>query len=117
MRTTAICRFRRLIHGKTIPLLYELPQADTAQRILLQVPLEAGEGEEIRSAGTVHRMRDGGGKMTNYERIKYMSVEEFIDEVLLNVPDDRCLRFIFGSWKDRKLLKQWLESEADNNAE
>lgn len=52
--------------------------------------------------------------MTNYERIKNMSVEEFVDEILINVPDDYDTRFIFGSWKNRQQLKQWLESEVDN---
>lgn len=49
--------------------------------------------------------------MTNYDRIKAMSVEEFVNEILLNVPDDCDTRFIFGSWKNRQQIKEWLESE------
>ncbi len=51
--------------------------------------------------------------MINFDRIKNMSVEEFVDEILLNVPDECDTRFIFGSWKNRQQIKQWLESEDD----
>ena len=51
--------------------------------------------------------------MTNYERIKSMSVEEFVDKILLNIPDDMDTRFIFGSWKNKKQLIDWLNSEVE----
>lgn len=51
--------------------------------------------------------------MTNYDRIKAMSVEEFIEEILLNIPDENNTRFIFGSWKNKQQLKEWLEREEE----
>lgn len=49
--------------------------------------------------------------MTNFDRIKTMNVDELVDEILLNVPDDSDTRFIFGSWKNRQQIKEYLESE------
>lgn len=51
--------------------------------------------------------------MTNFERIKQMNVDEFVDEILLNVPDDYDTRFIFSSWRNREQIKRWLME--DNN--
>lgn len=48
---------------------------------------------------------------TNFDRIKAMSVEELVEEITLNIPDECDTRFIFGSWKDKKQLKEWLEAE------
>ena len=50
--------------------------------------------------------------MTNYERIKTMNVEEFVEELFLNIPDDRNTQFVFGSWKNKDDVKEWLNSEA-----
>lgn len=51
--------------------------------------------------------------ITNFERIKNMTIDEFVDEILINVPDDCDTRFIFGSWKNRKQIKHWLEIEVE----
>ena len=51
--------------------------------------------------------------MTNYERIKEMSVEEFVDELFLNIPENWGMQFLFGSWKYKDDVKKWLNSEAE----
>ena len=50
--------------------------------------------------------------MTNYERIKNMSVDEFVDEIMLNIPLDCDTCYIFGSWRNGQQLKEWLEEES-----
>ena len=50
---------------------------------------------------------------TNYDRIRNMSVEEFVEEVFLNVDVERNMMYVFGSWRNKDKLKQWLESECD----
>ena len=49
--------------------------------------------------------------MTNFDRIKAMNVDELVDEILLNIPDDSDTIFIFGRWKNRQQIKEYLESE------
>ena len=51
--------------------------------------------------------------MTNYDRIKAMNVDELVDEILINIPDDSDTIFIFGSWKNRQQIKEYLESEVE----
>lgn len=55
--------------------------------------------------------------MTNYERIKNMSVDEFIEELYLNIPEDCCMEYMFGSWRTKSAMKQWLESEVEDDGE
>ena len=52
-------------------------------------------------------------KMTKFERLKSLTLDEFVDEILLNVPDDNDTRFIFGSWKNKKEIISYLESEVE----
>ena len=49
--------------------------------------------------------------MTNYDRIKAMSVEEFAEYVFLNLDDERSLMYVFGSWLNKQQLKEWLNNE------
>lgn len=46
---------------------------------------------------------------TNFDRLKTLTLDEFIDEILLNVPDEQDTRYIFGSWMNRRQLKEYLE--------
>ena len=66
--------------------------------------------------------------MTNYERIKNMSVEEMAKWILGGIscdPCDYCLHNDYAcemeygcdNVNDEDTLKEWLESEVDNNAE
>ena len=66
--------------------------------------------------------------MTNYERIKNMSVEEMAQRILDGISSDPCaycqhndyacdMGYGCDNTNDLETLKQWLESEVDNNAE
>lgn len=46
---------------------------------------------------------------TNFERIKEMDVDEFVEELFLNIPDEQGLQFMFGSWMNKEDVKEWLE--------
>lgn len=54
--------------------------------------------------------------MTNFDRIKEMEVEEFIDELFLNIPDENNTQFVFGSWRNKDDVKNWLNSEAETSS-
>lgn len=49
--------------------------------------------------------------MTNFERLQNMSVEDFVEEIYLNVDDERNMMYIFGSWRKKEQLKEWLLKE------
>lgn len=51
--------------------------------------------------------------MTNFERIKNMSVDEFVDEIMLSIPLDCDTCYIFGSWRNGQQLKEWLGKESE----
>lgn len=50
---------------------------------------------------------------TNFDRIKSLNVNEFVEELLLNVPDDNNTRYIFESWRNKHDIIAWLTSEVD----
>ena len=54
--------------------------------------------------------------MTNYEKIKNMSVEEMVDfMVLVNASGCDCCKGICAGMSCNDGFKNWLESEADEN--
>lgn len=57
--------------------------------------------------------------MTNYERIKVMSVEEMVKiicSVCLNCPVKSCSLHNYGSYGCHIEMKNWLESEVTDEA-
>ena len=50
-------------------------------------------------------------KPTNFDRLQNMNVDEFVEELYSNIPDDMNLQFIFGSWRNKEQIKEWLQSE------
>ena len=53
--------------------------------------------------------------MTNFDRIKEMRIEDFVDELFLNIPDESNTQFVFGSWRNKDDVKSWLNSEAEGS--
>ena len=51
--------------------------------------------------------------VTNFDRLHTLTVDEFIEELYLNIPDEMNLQFIFGSWRNKKQIKEWLLKECD----
>lgn len=51
--------------------------------------------------------------LTNYDRIQNMSIDEFVEELYRNIPDDCDMQFMFGSWRTRDQTKEYLNSECE----
>lgn len=54
--------------------------------------------------------------MTNFEKIKQMSVEKLVTLLLEFDPCVANVEFCGDASQCKKCVKQWLESEVDNNA-
>ena len=52
--------------------------------------------------------------MNNFERLKTMDIDSFVEEVFLNVPKEAGSQYLFGKWHTKESLKKWLNQEVNN---
>ena len=52
--------------------------------------------------------------MDNFERLKTMDVDGFVEELFLNIPEEAGSQYLFGKWRTKESLKKWLNQEVEN---
>lgn len=52
--------------------------------------------------------------MNNFEKLKVMDINSFVEELFLNIPEEAGSQYVFGKWHTKESLKKWLYQEANN---